>query len=474
MIQKLLTFIFLSILIASGAGVQAQNTGFGTATPTHTVHIKPSSTNPNQDPLRLENLQSSLTPLENKVLVVNKTTGVVKVVDIDSLIFRMSNLDSLIVASSYNIFTQDGTIITERTINLAGNDIIWANGDVNLGRKSKKGGKLAISDNFGAFNGLRMTNEVPGGDTTGFSVTPGYDSTTLKANFVTFDIDGEDSAEAFVFNANLKIDEGYRLGVGTDDPKAPVHISGGANLNAGAYVNDSDGSGQEAFGHFGSHSTNYTTAFSSSGNTDDYSLIAEEGIAATEFHAYSDVRIKKDIVQIDQIDALDRIKKLHVTDYQYIDRQQHGVERKTGFLAQEVAEIYPQAINRRKGVLPDIYAVPREWKYEDGMLHVSMEQAHQLKPGSQVRMISDKGSQIMKVESVSGNHEFQVTWSNPDTRSLFVYGTMVNDFLALDYDEIFSLNVAATQELADKVEKLEDQLDMLMKRIEALEKADKE
>jgi hypothetical protein len=51
-----------------------------------------------------------------------------------------------------------------------------------------------------------------------------------------------------------------------------------------------------------------------------------------------------------------------------------------------------------------------------------------------------------------------------------VYGEEVNDFRTVDYEGLTTLNISATQELSNLIKKQQQQIDLLMKRIEVLEK----
>lgn len=77
------------VLIYSTADAQV---GIGTDNPTNTLHIK--STDSNEDPLRIENLQDLLQG-DNFLLVVDPATGVVRKMHIDSLFNHITiNIDS--------------------------------------------------------------------------------------------------------------------------------------------------------------------------------------------------------------------------------------------------------------------------------------------------------------------------------------------------------------------------------------------
>ena len=79
----LVTF-FSTILISE---LQAQ-VGIGTENPTNTLHIKP--VDPNEDPLRIENLNQIMQG-DSALLVVDPATGIVRYLNIDSLFTYMSN-----------------------------------------------------------------------------------------------------------------------------------------------------------------------------------------------------------------------------------------------------------------------------------------------------------------------------------------------------------------------------------------------
>ena len=70
--------------------LHAQNSGVGTSTPTHTLHIKPLDLNPVRDPIRIENLQSFVRASDSMILVVDPDSGVLRVMHIDTLLARVA------------------------------------------------------------------------------------------------------------------------------------------------------------------------------------------------------------------------------------------------------------------------------------------------------------------------------------------------------------------------------------------------
>jgi len=88
--------------------------------------------------------------------------------------------------------------------------------------------------------------------------------------------------------------------------------------------------------------------------TNSYSIYANQRIAGAEFNAFSDSRIKKNVVDINDSSALDKIRLLEPKIYNYIDEKQKGTSNVYGFIAQEVANVLPYAVTVGEGDIPNI------------------------------------------------------------------------------------------------------------------------
>jgi hypothetical protein len=129
---------------------------------------------------------------------------------------------------------------------------------------------------------------------------------------------------------------------------------------------------------------------------------------------------------------------IQVTDYQFKDTVANGNRSQKKVIAQQVEEVYPQAVNTTKGVVPDIYknaAVKQGWV----ML------ATDLKVGERVRLVSPGGESLEEVLEVRGD-AFRTSLKSAEEKT-FVYGREVSDFRAVDYTAVSMLNVSATQQL---------------------------
>lgn len=219
-----------------------------------------------------------------------------------------------------------------------------------------------------------------------------------------------------------------------------------------------------------------------SSNTDEkeVSIYATERIVGKFVISMSDERIKKIQGISDNQEDLATLQKIKITDYEYIDKVKEGNTQQKKVIAQQVAEVYPQAVNKQfTEVVPDIYQ--KATMDEKGWVNLATD----LKVGETVQVIFEQGKALLEVLSIKENMfqinvetlNFNVSELNP----VFVYGRQVEDFHTVDYDAISMLNVSATQQLAKENEELkqiaakqEQQIKMLEERrakLKALEAA---
>ena len=127
-------------------------------------------------------------------------------------------------------------------------------------------------------------------------------------------------------------------------------------------------------------------------------------------------------------------------------------------IAQEVREVYPQAVSLRKDFVPTIFAKGKgDYATDQQSLTISVEKNHDLQIGDQVKLITADGAITAEVVTIKNSKSF-VIHSEKDLGEIFVYGKEVDDFHIVDYDAISMLNVAATQELAKRSKEQEQRI----------------
>lgn len=247
---------------------------------------------------------------------------------------------------------------------------------------------------------------------------------------------------------------GYTFGTGGTGLFSPNSSFLGLYLNGTKYVECFSGTG--TFGvETNSHFVGTITA-----NGPDYSVQALNKMRAIAFDTYSDRRIKKDFRLSDNPSDLATLRRLRVTDYHHIDETTKGKDFRKGFIAQEVEEIFPEAVSKTSDFIPNIYEKSISVSLAaDGKLQVVLPKKHELKTGDQIRLIFDGGQKELAVTEILNENTFVVEgWQQPAAPAwVFAYGKKVDDFRQVDYDRIHTLNVSATQELARKVEILENE-----------------
>jgi hypothetical protein len=159
----------------------------------------------------------------------------------------------------------------------------------------------------------------------------------------------------------------------------------------------------------------------------------------------SDTRIKIDIAEIQDGNALYKLRLIEPHEYNYVDKESRGDHRVFGFLAQQVREHFPEAINLMKAIIPDVNKV----------CPVDLEE-HTILLGTQARdgklqiRLSNRtlDLQVTKVDDERVVYTPEDLEENIEIPSeVFVVGYEVDDFHTLNKDFLFTINFAATQEL---------------------------
>jgi hypothetical protein len=249
--------------------------------------------------------------------------------------------------------------------------------------------------------------------------------------------DSTSSVRYITYNA------GY-VGIKTISPQTLLHVGSSTYSSTGT------------FKFFNNTNTNIQTT-TSIGNICAYfdsSIIVKNKIISS-----SDVRIKTNISDINDDSALQKIMSIEPKTYNYIvPVRKHKVY---GFIAQQIREVIPEAVTIQKYIIPDIFTVASCTQNVLSLSGVSFDNIYPYI--TKLSIIDLNGIQnLYTVTNVDNElHTISVD-KNIDGNKVFIYGREVDDFHALDKSYIFTLNVCATQKLAEKI-------DRLLKRISYIE-----
>lgn len=213
-----------------------------------------------------------------------------------------------------------------------------------------------------------------------------------------------------------------------------------------------------------------------------------ETVIARSFFAYSDSRIKTNIQEVNDSSALDKLRLLKPSLYNYIDVLARGDNQVYGFIAQEVKEVLPDAVSQYADYIPNIFSLGtynastniltiENENYDSASL--SMDASNNVYKNVRLYDASDNIIEIC-IEEIVGPKELRIK-EDPNTTissSVFIYGQEVEDFHKLNKDAIFTIATSALQELdrqlqaeKAKVATLESQLTDVLTRLAALESA---
>jgi uncharacterized coiled-coil protein SlyX len=212
------------------------------------------------------------------------------------------------------------------------------------------------------------------------------------------------------------------------------------------------------------------------GNYQGNSIYTYGQIQAPVFTNNSDSRIKNEIQPINDAAALDVLRQLEPSTYKYVDNVARGEETVYGFIAQQVKQVLPYAVKTDTGVIPNIYAMAT---VSQGGSKLTFDVACTDKidltsaPDGIIELTAYKISSnnlddrifanevMVTVDEILDGFSVQlkepITLPDGSTR-VFVLGQKVNNFHSLDKMAIFSVGIAAVQEVDRQVIEIDRQL----------------
>lgn len=311
----------------------------------------------------------------------------------------------------------------------------------NISKASEFAGTAGVAVSANAVNGpvnATSFSHSAGGAT--LNIFPGVRQGQANATFTTIDMAGINGTvlvwDNFVVTGNLGVDG--NVGIRGAATAVPLEVSGtgGFFSNTGVGFLNTAGAG----------TTNSSRSYTARFNGD---------VSAELYIATSDRRIKTDLSIGNSTEDLALINKLEVTSYRFIDSIQKGDMHTTGFIAQQVKEVMPEAVSITSNYIPNIYAMSENFEaLENGSYKLRLAKAYKLQAGDKVKVFT-KDAHELEVNAIVDDKTVIVSGKLPDNvEQVFVYGQQVDDFHSVDYNQIFSTGISAIQELSKQVETL--------------------
>jgi hypothetical protein len=253
-----------------------------------------------------------------------------------------------------------------------------------------------------------------------------------------------------------------RVGINTNNPRAPLDVTDGVSVSGIVYG---------FYSYLNANGSQDNTGTATDNPIPNISILASGRMAAIEFDAYSDARIKNITGISNAGKDLETINNLHITDYTMKDKIKYGNKQFKKVIAQEVEKIYPQVISKHTDFIPNVYQVPNSAKHTTEGFLLGFSTRHNISKGAKKIRIIIEATGMQEFEIVSIPSDLEVVIKAPDVKAgkLFVYGEEVDDFRTVDYEGLTTLNISATQELTRIVKKQALMIMQLEKRLSALE-----
>ena len=251
-----------------------------------------------------------------------------------------------------------------------------------------------------------------------------------------------------------------RVGIGTTAPVAALHVVGQGQPNtSGAF--SFFGPGSTALGVV---SNNQPPAQPVAGYFEGQ-LWATNAVSCGLLTVASDARLKTVLGRSNPAADLALLRQLRITDYQMRDRAAYGSQRFKKVIAQEVEEVFPQAVSQRPGFLPDLYQLTYAQALPgDSLLALTLAlplPAGGAARGQRLKLVLPTGRELVlplaRPAPAGATKLLLRRVGELAPGPVFAFGLEHADVRAVDYEALAMLNVSATQALAAKVAALETQ-----------------
>jgi hypothetical protein len=177
---------------------------------------------------------------------------------------------------------------------------------------------------------------------------------------------------------------------------------------------------------------------------------------------HCDRRLKENIKPADTNNILTKINQLLMQNYNFIDKQFYKGQEVYGLIAQEVKEIFPEAVEINKQHIPNINKSATHQLVEDNVILIV---DNETKIDDSLMLLVNDKQHIVKVLKKTHNDITVNKWSDyKDNDIVFVYGTEIDDFHALNQQYLGILSFGGIQELTKRTCILSEQNNELTKQ----------
>ncbi|MDB0053709.1 tail fiber domain-containing protein [bacterium] len=164
--------------------------------------------------------------------------------------------------------------------------------------------------------------------------------------------------------------------------------------------------------------------------------------------AFSDQRIKSNVVDMNDTTSLDQVRQLKPKYYEYVDKVKRGSSSVIGVLAQDVKEVLPRAVEVADGEIPNIYETATI--SSSNTVTFTNFNTSNLKGANctPIAYLAEDKREEVRITEVVDEHTVRVEEDMSDWGGqLFVWGQKVEDFHHLNKDYIWTVATAVFLEM---------------------------
>jgi hypothetical protein len=220
--------------------------------------------------------------------------------------------------------------------------------------------------------------------------------------------------------------------------------------------------------YFNISSTSTSLSYTSLAITPSTSSIYAAGaiVSGVGFYASSDKRIKYNIHDFADIPSIQLLRYLKPRIFNFIDDIQRGTDPTWGFIAQEVAEIIPNAVTYGPNFIPNIFEVAEIVGTQIKLGNKTIMDLLKDEDETDYYPLKIKNTngedKIVKIIEIIDEKTFKIDEEiETDHNRIFVYGQEVPDFHSLDKDAIFTITTSAVQEIDKELQETNKRVKLL-------------
>jgi len=256
-------------------------------------------------------------------------------------------------------------------------------------------------------------------------------------------------SDGSTISERMRITGGGNIGIGTDSPSnGKLEINGtSGSTNLGAY----------SYGELTTSGTSLGTVKTGA----SYSIYASGPIAASEFNAVSDIRVKNIKEIRNNKKDMETLEQMNVYEFDYIDKLNYGTKDKIGFIAQDLEKLNNNLINYSKNYIPNIFKTFKLINKNK----IILDKEYDLEVNDMLKIEITVYSQKIMIEKKileKNNNEIIIEIIELiEGEDIFVYGKKVDDFRTVNFEQIIGMNVSSIKYLYNEIKEIKNNQEKL-------------